>query len=140
MLDGDLANRIITESKIVLAEVGVEINDEQTRDLLADHGADVGGADGRVRVGDSMVKAALDTTPLSFSLYNVLGEETHHFDGTKTHFTPGSAAINILDRSTGEIRPAVTSDLVNLARLVSGLENYQAHRPGLVRRPGGDFG
>ena len=132
LLDDDLAERIITEAKIVLAEVGVEINDEQTRDLLADNGAGVDGADGRVRIGDSMVEAALDTTPLSFSLYNVLGDETHHFDGTKTHFTPGSAAINILDRSSGEIRPAVTSDLVNLARLVSGLENYQAQSTALV--------
>jgi len=132
LLDDDLAERIITEAKTVLAEVGVEINDEQTRDLLADHGADVGGADGRVRYDGSMVEAALDSVPLEFSLYDVLDAKTHHFDGTKTHFTPGSAAINILDRSSGEIRPAVTSDLVALGRLVSGLERYDAQSTALV--------
>jgi len=131
-LDDDLADRIITEAKIVLAEVGVDINDEQTRSLLADHGAGVGGADGRVRIGETMVEAALDTTPLSFSLYDVLGEETHRFEGRRTHFTPGSAAINILDRSSGEIRPAVTSDLVAFAKLVSGLERYDAQSTALV--------
>ena len=131
-LDDDLAERIITEAKIVLAEVGVDINDEQTRSLLADRGAGLDGADGRVRIGDSMVEAALDTTPLSFSLYDVLGEETHRFEGRRTHFTPGSAAINILDRSSGEIRPAVTSDLVAFAKLVSGLERYDAQSTALV--------
>jgi len=131
-LDDDLAERIITEAKTVLAEVGADINDEQTRSLLADHGAGVDGAEGRVRIGESMVEAALDTTPLSFSLYDVLGEETHVFEGRRTHFTPGSAAINILDRASGEIRPAVTSDLVALARLVSGLERYDAQSTALV--------
>ena len=63
-LDDDLAERIITEAKTVLAEVGADINDEQTRSLLADHGAGVDGADGRVRIGETMVEAALDTTPL----------------------------------------------------------------------------
>ncbi len=132
LLDNDLAERIITEAKTVLAEVGVDINDEQTRNLLADHGAGVDRADGRVRIGESMVEAALDSAPRSFSLYNVLDEETHLFEGRRTHFTPGSAAINILDRLSGEIRPAVTSDLVALAQLVSGLERYDAQSTAMV--------
>ncbi len=132
LLDDDLAERIITEAKIILAEVGVEINDEHALSLLADHGAEVDGSDGRVRYSASMVEAALASAPHEFSLYDVLGDETHRFDGTKTHFTPGSGAINILDRSSGEIRPAITSDLVNLARLVSGLEDYQAQSTALV--------
>jgi trimethylamine--corrinoid protein Co-methyltransferase len=131
-LDGDLADRIITEAKTVLAEVGVDIGDDETKSFLADHGAGVDGADGRVRISDSMVEAALDTTPLSFSLFDVLGEETHRFEGNRTHFTPGSAAINILDRSSGEIRSAVTSDLVALAKLVSGLPRYDAQSTALV--------
>jgi trimethylamine--corrinoid protein Co-methyltransferase len=79
-----------------------------------------------------MVEAALDSAPLSFSLYDVLGEETHRFEGQRTHFTPGSAAINILDRDSGEIRPAVTADLVALAKLVSGLDRYDAQSTALV--------
>jgi trimethylamine:corrinoid methyltransferase-like protein len=44
LLDDDLAERIIAEAKIVLAEVGVDINYEQMRSLLTDHGAGVDGA------------------------------------------------------------------------------------------------
>ncbi|MCU0233085.1 MAG: trimethylamine methyltransferase family protein [Thermoanaerobaculales bacterium] len=132
LLDEDLAERIITEAKIVLAELGVEVNDGEARELLAAGGADLGRRDGRVLIGEGMVEAALDATPLAFSLFDVLGRETHRFEGARTHFTPGSAAINILDRSSGAIRPAVTADLVGLARLVSRLERMDAQSTALV--------
>jgi trimethylamine--corrinoid protein Co-methyltransferase len=132
LLDEDLAERIISEAKLVLAEVGMDIAVDETKQLLAEHGADVDGSDGRVRITDSMVEAALDSAPLSFSLYDVLGEETHSFEGQRTHFTPGSAAINILDRNSGEIRPAATADLVALAKLVNGLPRYDAQSTALV--------
>jgi trimethylamine--corrinoid protein Co-methyltransferase len=131
LLDEDLADRIITEAGIVLAEVGVDIVDDLTKALLVEHGA-VEGADGRVRFREGMVEAALDTAPLSFSLYDVLGNETHRFEGQKTHFTPGSAAINILDRSSGAIRPAATADLIDLAKLVSRLPRFDAQSTALV--------
>jgi len=131
-LDEDLAKQIITEAKTVLTEVGVDIADDETRSLLADHGAGVDNPDGRVRIDNTMVESALASVPPSFSLYDVLGEETHRFEGQRTHFTPGSAAINIVDRASGEIRPAVTSDLVSLAKLVSGLPRYDAQSTALV--------
>jgi trimethylamine--corrinoid protein Co-methyltransferase len=134
MLDADLKEKIISEAKIVLAEIGMDIAVEETKQILADHGADVDNPDGRVRIGDSMVETALDSAPLSFSLYDVLGEETHTFEGQRTHFTPGSAAINILDRDSGEIRPAMTADLVALAKLVSRLPRYDAQATSEVIR------
>jgi trimethylamine--corrinoid protein Co-methyltransferase len=131
LLDDDLADRIITEAEIVLAEVGVEVVDEQTRAVLAERGA-TEASDGRVRIDRTLVQSALDTTPSSFSLYDIPGNETHRFDGGKTHFTPGSAAINILDRGTGEIRPALTSDVIDLAKLVSRLDRMDAQSTALV--------
>lgn len=132
LLGEDLAERIITEAKIVLAEVGVEVNDAGARELLAAHGADIRSGDGRVRMGEAMIEAALDASPLSFSLFDLLGRESHRFEGAKTHFTPGSAAINILDRSSGAIRPAVTADLIRFAKVVSGLERMDAQSTALV--------
>jgi len=131
LLVDDLADRIITEAGIVLAEVGVEIVDDRTRALLAEHGT-VEGDDGRVHLDQGLVQRALGTTPSTFSLFDVMGNETHSFDGQKTHFTPGSAAINVLDRKTGTIRPAVTNDLVDLATLVSRLERMNAQSTALV--------
>ena len=48
-LDGDLAEQIIAEAKVVLAEVGVDIGDDETRSFLADHGAGVDGGDPSLR-------------------------------------------------------------------------------------------
>ncbi len=132
LVDGDLADRIISEAKIVLTEIGVDIGDEETRALLAEHGASVDDEGGRVLFAEGMVESALATTPSSFSLYDVFGEETHCFDGQKTHFTPGSAAINTLDRTSQEIRPAVTRDLVDLAKVVSGLDAIDAQSTALM--------
>ncbi len=131
MLEDDLRVRIVQEAKTILDEVGIDIGDPGTQELLTDSGAAVRD-DGRVLIPADMVESALASTPRSFSLYDVFDNETHRFDGTTTHFTPGSAAINILDRTSGEIRSAVTDDLVRLAKVVSGLENMNAQSTALV--------
>ena len=132
LLDDILAERIIAEARTVLAEVGMEIQDEETRALFAEHGAVVDGADGRVKIGEELVQGALESVPDSFSLHDVLGEETHRFVHDRVHFTPGSAAINILDNTTGKIRPPDTTDYIALTKVVSGLERFEAQSTALV--------
>jgi trimethylamine--corrinoid protein Co-methyltransferase len=132
LLEDVLAERIIAEARSVLAEVGVEIQDQDALALLADHGAIADHNDGRVRIGSDLVGDALSSAPGSFSLYDVCGEPTHRFAGERTHFTPGSAAINILDRTTGEIRPPDTADYVALCKVVSGLDDFAAQSTAMV--------
>lgn len=132
LLDDILAERIIAEARILLAEVGMEVQDEETRALFAEHGAVVDGADGRVKIGEELVESALESVPSSFSLHDVLGEETHRFAHDRVHFTPGSAAINILDNTTGKIRPPDTADYIALTKVVSGLERFEAQSTALV--------
>jgi trimethylamine--corrinoid protein Co-methyltransferase len=55
-------------------------------------------------------------------LYDVLGNETHDLFGYNVYFTPGSAALNILDSSTQEIRKPMTRDYIDYAKVVSQLE------------------
>jgi trimethylamine--corrinoid protein Co-methyltransferase len=69
-----------------------------------------------------MIDAALKTTPRSVKLYDVLGNETHDLFGYNVYFTPGSAALNILDSSTQEIRKPMTRDYIDYAKVVSQLE------------------
>jgi len=132
LLDDDLAERIIAEARTVLSEVGMEIQDEETRALLAEHGAVVDGGDGRVKIGSELVEGALESVPGSFSLHDVFGEQTHRFAQERVYFTPGSAAINILDHVTGEIRPPDTTDYIALTKVVSGLERLEAQSTALV--------
>ena len=46
-LKDELIDRIVDEARTVLAEIGVEVQDEGARAVLADFGASVDGTDGR---------------------------------------------------------------------------------------------
>ena len=131
-LDDELADRIIDEAKILLAEIGVEIQDSEASGLLADHGASVDGSDGRVRITPGMVDRAVEMAPSSFGLFNIQGEQTHDFSGENVHFTPASSAIRILDPVSGEARAPVTADYLTYARVVAGLPGLDAQSTAFI--------
>ncbi len=77
---------------------------------------------------------ALSSAPAGFKLYDVDGEQTHDLSGDNVYFTPGSAAINILDDETGEMRKPDTADYVRYAKLVAGLDAHRLPEHGLHPR------
>ena len=131
LLDDDLIGRILAEARQLLCHLGVEIHNPPLVELLADHGAKVG-ADGRVRFTENLLDRALATAPRSFRLFDVLGNPTHEFAGDNVYFTPGSAAIHILDPATGRMRRPDTSDYVRYVKLTSQLEFLAAQSTALI--------
>ncbi len=99
LLDDGLIERIVAEARGLLCKLGVEIHNQPVLAMLAEHGAEVNLENCRARLTDEIIDQALGTVPHSFKLYDVLGNETHDFAGDNVYFTPGSAAINILDGS-----------------------------------------
>ncbi|MHC4220098.1 MAG: trimethylamine methyltransferase family protein, partial [Planctomycetota bacterium] len=130
-LSDELIREILGEARSILCRLGVEINNEGVLSMLSDHGARVDAAERRVRLTDEIIDRALDTAPGSFALYDVRGEE---LSGSNVHFTPGSAAINVLDPDTGNIRAPVTGDYVKYAKIVSRLGNLASQSTALVPR------
>ncbi len=131
-LDDDLAGRILDEARSVLATLGVELHDPEGLDLLASHGATVVEGGTRVRIPEGLVDRALATAPRAFALYDVLGNPTHDLSGENVHFTPGSAAIRLLDPATRALREPVTADYVRFAKLVAGLPHLAAQSTAFV--------
>ncbi|MBK6406139.1 MAG: trimethylamine methyltransferase family protein [Holophagales bacterium] len=131
-LDDALAGRILDEARSVLATLGVELHDAQGRDLLVSHGAAVASGGKRVLIPASLVDRALATAPRAFALYDVLGNATHDLSGENVHFTPGSAAIRVLDPATRVLREPVTADYVRYAKLVAGLPGLAAQSTAFV--------
>lgn len=131
-LDDDLAGRILDEARTVLATLGVELHVPEGIDLLASHGAAVEEGGRRVRIPGSLVDRALASVPRGFGLYDVLGNATHDLSGDEVHFTPGSAAIRVLDPKTGVLRPPGTADYVRYAKLVAGLPHLAAQSTAFV--------
>jgi len=131
-LDDQLITQIVDEARGLLRTLGVTIHNPGVLSLLGDHGGDVSLSSENVKFTDGMIDQALKTAPGSFKLFDVLGNETHDFSGNKVHFVPGSAAINVQDSATGEIRRPTTADYVRYAKLMGSLENIAAQSTAFI--------
>ena len=131
-LSRELKERIVSEARDLLEKLGMEVDNPGVRALLSEHGARVDQASSRVFFPGTLIDKALKPAPPCFKLFNVLGDETHNFSGDNVYFTPGSAALNILDHETGAMRRPVTRDYVRYVKLVSGLAHIASQSTAFI--------
>jgi trimethylamine--corrinoid protein Co-methyltransferase len=131
-LQQELIDRIIAEAREVLGKLGVEIHNKAVLSLLADHGADVDASTCNARLTGAIIDKALNTVPRTFKLYDVLGNETHDFQGNNVYFTPGSTALNILDTRTGDMRRPTTADYIRYVKLMGGLGHIASQSTAMI--------
>ncbi|MFH1745510.1 MAG: trimethylamine methyltransferase family protein [Planctomycetota bacterium] len=131
-LSNELIERIISEARDILVELGVEIHNQDILTLLAEHGARVDQASKRAFISGDIIDRALRDTPSAFNLYDVFGDQTHKLAGNNVHFTPGSAAIYILDSQTDKIRKPTTADYVDYVKVVSQCAHIASQSTALV--------
>ena len=129
-LTDELIEKIIDEAVVILCKLGVEINNKNVLSLLSGHGAKI--EKSRVYFTEDIIRKALKTTPSSFKLYDVNGKETNDFTGYNIHFTPGSAALHILDHQTKEIRNPSTGDYIDYLKVISQLEHIASQSTALI--------
>ena len=132
LLEDALVAKILDEARGILESPGIAVHNDAVVALLTDHGAHVDPGTRRVRIRGDLVDAALAVAPHGIRLYDVLGNETHRLEGDRVHFTPGSAAINILDGATGAIRRPATADYVRYVKVVSGLPHIAAQSTAFI--------
>ncbi len=131
-LGDELVRNIVAEARSVLCTLGVEIRNNGILSMLSDHGARVDAEKGRAFFTHDVIDNALDAAPGRFRLYDVLGRETHDCSGDNVYFTPGSAAITILDGNTNKIRTPTSQDYINYVKVVSQLDNIASQSTALV--------
>ena len=129
-LTDELIKKIINEAIEILCKLGVEINNQDVLSLLSDNGAKI--EKDRVYFTENIIQKALKTAPNSFKLYDVNENETNDFSGGKVHFTPGSAALHILDHQTKEIRNPSTQDYIDYLKVVDQLEHIASQSTALI--------
>ena len=122
VLDNTLIEQIVTESRRVLVEVGMEVRGLELRQQLLAAGLPAG-KDGRILFPPDVIDQALATAPHSFTLYDRDGNAHAELGGDKVHFTPASSGLKMLDHRTGETRSANTADFAEYVRLADGLNN-----------------
>jgi trimethylamine--corrinoid protein Co-methyltransferase len=101
--------------------LGVEINNPRILAMLADCGAKVDIDRSHATLTKRMIDKAKRSSPASFKLYDVSGNETHNFSSYNVYFTPGSTALHVLDYPTKKMRRPTTHDYVDYAKVVSQL-------------------
>ncbi|MCK4504954.1 MAG: trimethylamine methyltransferase family protein, partial [Candidatus Aegiribacteria sp.] len=132
LLSNELIERIISEARDILCNLGVEIHNDGILSMLSDHGAEVDSGKKHVLFTSDIIDKALETAPDSVELYDVMGIRTHNLTDHNVYFTPGSAAINILDSRSGEMRKPSTADYVEYAKLMSGLDNIASQSTAFI--------
>jgi len=131
-LSDALADRILEQARDVLGKIGVLVAHPEAVSLLESAGARRDSSSGRLRLGSDALDRALRSAPGSFTLHDRDGAVRADLGGDRVHFTPGSAAINILDPGTGRIRPPVTRDYIRYARLAGRLRSIDYPSTALV--------
>ena len=132
LLPDELIERIIAEARELLCKLGVEIHNPGVLSLLSGHGAEVNSETCNVRLTGGIIDRALSTVTHSFKLFDVLGNQTHDFKDDNVYFTPGSAALNILDSDTGELRRPTTADYIRYAKLMGGLQHIASQSTAFI--------
>jgi trimethylamine--corrinoid protein Co-methyltransferase len=131
-LGDDLLGRIVAEARELLVTVGVEIHNAPTLSMLADHGVRVDGEPSRAFLHADVVDRALASAPSSFQLYDAFGKQTHDLSGSNVYFTPGSAAIYVLDSEAAAARTPTARDYVDYVKVVSQLEYVASQSTAIV--------
>jgi trimethylamine--corrinoid protein Co-methyltransferase len=131
-LSDELILKIIAEAKEILCTLGIEINNDGILSFFSDSGAKVDFKKSHVVLTEEIINRSLETVPHSFKLYDINGNQTHDFSGYNIHFTPGSAALNILDPNSKEIRKPVTKDYINYVKIISQLENIASQSTAFI--------
>ncbi len=131
-LNDELIEKIISEAREILCKLGVEIHNREILSMLQDNGATVDGKRNHVKLTNNIIDKALKAVPSSFKLYDVLGNETHHFAGYNVYFTPGSAALHILDIKTNTLRKPNTEDYINYTKVVSQLDHIASQSTAFI--------
>jgi trimethylamine--corrinoid protein Co-methyltransferase len=132
LLTEDLIERIVDEAYQLLLKPGIKVQNEEARKLLADAGAQVDEETMVVRIPAQIAKAALNTVPHTFTLYDYDGNPAVEYGGDAVQFDPGSSGISVLDPDTLEQKTAETADLIRLLKVAEQIPQYAAQSTAVV--------
>lgn len=115
--------RINEQSLRVLAETGVQVDDDAVVRLLQEHGCSVVGASRVVRIPREVVGQALKQCPRRVKLATVGGEETVLSAGGPSIFWTGNAINLAVDKN---VVPIDKQRFADMAHIIDGLEHVHA--------------
>ncbi len=132
VLEEEIKEKVIVEAMEILEEIGFFVENTEAAEILRNAGINVDSETQRALIPADLVKKSLKTAPQSISLYNREGDIVSELGGNNICFDPGSAALNVLDSETNEIRKPVTKDYIEFTKVVDQLEHIQAQSTAII--------
>lgn len=126
LLTGEQVERIHEKSLRILAEIGVNVDDSQARELFGDHGCKIKGR--RVYLPKDLVETMRKKPQRKHVLYSRSGRKVQTEKG-KTCIHNAGAVASVTDLRTGKQRPATLKDCADLVKLMDALEHIDAVTP-----------
>ncbi len=130
LLTPELIARVLDEAFQLMLEPGIKVQSAEARQLLAGAGAQLEGE--IARIPEKAVRAALESIPSTFCLYDRRGNRRVTYGGDAVHFDPGSSGVHILDPETLEHKPSYTPDLVRVVKVAEMLPQYDAQSTAVI--------
>jgi trimethylamine--corrinoid protein Co-methyltransferase len=108
----------------LLAEVGLKIDAQDTRDLLKSYGANVNEKTHFVTFPETLITEKVKLAPKSFKLYGPDGSFSFEVNTETTQFATIGTPVKIRDESKkGGVRKTLLSDTIQQIKIVDSLEN-----------------
>lgn len=132
LLDKNLIENIISEAYELLINLGIEICNSQAKNILYEHKADVDKSNLIVKFTRDLIDNALSNASSEFKLFDVFGNQTHHFKDYNVYFTPGSAALLFLDPEINSVRSPDTNDYIKYSKIIDNLKNIASQSTAFI--------
>jgi trimethylamine--corrinoid protein Co-methyltransferase len=133
VLNRQQVDRIHAQSLHILSSVGLDVESEKVRNLLADAGAQADG--NRIRIPGEMVQWALDAAPSAVEIFDRRGKPAFTLgDDNETRFGVGVTALNYQDPMTDEITLFGRKHMETVVRLGERLPSFDTiSTPGVIQ-------
>ena len=133
VLNRQQVDRIHAQSLHILSSVGLDVESEKARNLLADAGAQADG--NRIRIPGEMVQWALDAAPSAVEIFDRRGKPAFTVgDDNETRFGVGVTALNYQDPMTDEITLFGRKHMETVVRLGERLPSFDTiSTPGVIQ-------
>ncbi len=128
VLSDDQIKEIHFATLELLERTGVRVENEEAKELLYSHGAIIEDSN-TVKIPGGLIEEAIRTTPSRFTVYNRCGEQAMFLEGYKSYFGGATSSPCVADPYTKEVRPVVSKDVANLAKINDYLPNLHFMMP-----------
>lgn len=132
ILNEKLLIHIVDEAMNLLENIGFFIENDEAINLLGDNGFKIDKKIKRVYSLRGRTEEFLSKLPKSIPFYDREGKPSFTLEDDTVIFTPGSAALNLLDYENGKIRPPITNDAKIFHGLLQELDYIKAQSTALI--------